>query len=38
LCHAWYELLYGAGYPGETLREQFLDDPAAQFKALIRAA
>lgn len=38
LCHAWYELLYGPGYPGETLREPFRDNPAAQFKALIRAA
>jgi acyl-homoserine-lactone acylase len=38
LCHAWYELLYGPGYPGETLREQFRDDPAEQFRVLIRAA
>lgn len=38
LCTAWYELLYGPGYPGETLRPQFAGDRAAQLRALPRAA
>jgi acyl-homoserine-lactone acylase len=38
LCNAWYELLYGRGYPGETMRKQFAGDPAAQLEALVRAA
>jgi penicillin amidase len=38
LCHAWYELLYGAQYPGETMREAFAGDAAAQLKALVHAA
>jgi penicillin amidase len=38
LCHAWYELLYGPGYPGETLRPQFQNDVKAQLLALPRAA
>jgi len=38
LCQAWYELLYGPNYPGETLREQFAGDAAAQLRALPRAA
>ncbi|HEV3005294.1 MAG TPA: penicillin acylase family protein, partial [Pirellulales bacterium] len=38
LCVAWYEELYGNGYPGEQLREQFVADVPARFKALVRAA
>jgi acyl-homoserine-lactone acylase len=38
LCQAWYELLYGPGYPGETLRPQFRGDAGAQLRALPRAA
>ncbi len=38
LCHAWYELLYGAEYPGENMREQFEGNDAAQMEALIHAA
>jgi acyl-homoserine lactone acylase PvdQ len=38
LCHAWYELLYGANYPGEELREQFRYDDEAQLRALVHAA
>ncbi len=38
LCQAWYELLHGPNYPGETLREEFAGDAAAQLKALPRAA
>jgi acyl-homoserine-lactone acylase len=38
LCHAWYELLYGTSYPGETMRPQFEGNEAAQFGALIHAA
>ena len=38
LCHAWYEELYGRGYPGETIRETYRDQPAKQLEALIRAA
>jgi len=38
LCTAWYELLYGPGYPGEKMRAQFEGDPAAQLRALSRAA
>ncbi|MBA3483744.1 MAG: penicillin acylase family protein [Pirellulales bacterium] len=38
LCQAWYELLYGPNYPGETMREQFAGDAAAQLRALPRAA
>ncbi len=37
LCHAWYELLHGPGYPGEVMRAQFRDDEAAQLRALVRA-
>jgi acyl-homoserine-lactone acylase len=38
LCHAWYELLHGGGYPGEALRPQFRGAPAAQLRALVSAA
>lgn len=38
LCHAWYELLYGPGYPGETLRRSYRDRPDKQLAALAHAA
>ncbi len=38
LCHAWYEQLYGHGYPGEKLRTRYFDQPAKQLKALVHAA
>ena len=38
LCLAWYEELYGFGYPAETLKAEFVGDPAAQFQALVTAA
>jgi acyl-homoserine-lactone acylase len=38
LCQAWYELLYGQGYPGEQMREQFRYNEAEQLKALVRSA
>lgn len=38
LCIAWYEELYGFGYPAETLKQQFVSNPAEQFKALLAAA
>lgn len=38
LCVAWYEELYGRGYPVETLKPEFIDDPAKRFEALIAAA
>ena len=34
----WYEQLYGRGYPVETLKREFVDDPAARFEALVDAA
>lgn len=38
LCHAWYEQLYGRGYPGEQLKEHFRDKPDQQLAALAEAA
>jgi len=38
LCHAWYEQLYGKGYPGEAMRALYIDKPQKQFAALARAA
>ncbi len=38
LCQAWYEQLYGPGYPGEQMRKRYLDKPEKQFEALARAA
>jgi penicillin amidase len=38
LCQAWYELLYGPGYPGETMRPQFRASTVEQLKALVTAA
>lgn len=38
LCLAWYEELYGFGYPAEKLKAEYVGNPEAQFKALIAAA
>ena len=38
LCIAWYEELYGFGYPAETLKKQYVSNVPEQFKALIAAA
>jgi acyl-homoserine-lactone acylase len=38
LCVAWYEELYGRGYPVETLKSEFVDHPALKFQALVTAA
>ncbi len=38
LCIAWYEELYGFGYPAETLKQQYVSNVAEQFKALVAAA
>ena len=38
LCAAWYEELYGFGYPAETLKPQYINSMDARFKALLTAA
>ncbi len=38
LCAAWYEELYGRGYPVETLKAEFVGNDAAQLQALVTAA
>src|SRR5262249_115160 len=38
LCIAWYEELYGFGYPAETLKKEFVGNVREQLKALIAAA
>ena len=38
LCVAWYEELYGFGYPAETLKRQYVSNIPEQFKALLSAA
>ncbi len=38
LCHAWYEQLYGRGYPGESIRAIYRGQTEKQFAALVRAA
>jgi acyl-homoserine-lactone acylase len=38
LCVAWYEQLYGRGYPVETLKPELIADPDKRFEALISAA
>jgi penicillin amidase len=38
LCVQWYEELYGFGYPAETLRGEYKDNPDKKFEALINAA
>jgi acyl-homoserine lactone acylase PvdQ len=38
LFEAWYEMLYGPGYPGEKMRRQFDGKPEEQVAALVHAA
>lgn len=38
LCVAWYQQLYGGGYPGEQLKKRFVNDMPLRFQALIKAA
>ena len=38
LCIAWYEELYGFGYPAETLKPPFVSNVPEQLKALVNAA
>jgi len=38
LCIAWYEELYGFGYPAETLKRHYVGNYPEQFKALVTAA
>ncbi len=38
LCVAWYEELYGFGYPAETLKPEYVKDPVNKFRALVRSA
>lgn len=38
LCAAWYEELYGFGYPAETLKREYQENPDKRFEALIAAA
>ncbi|HVX11662.1 MAG TPA: penicillin acylase family protein [Pirellulales bacterium] len=38
LCVAWYEELYGGGYPGEQIKSRFADDMPLRFEALVSAA
>jgi penicillin amidase len=38
LCAAWFERMYGAEYPGETLLPEYVEKPVAQIQALVEAA
>ena len=38
LCLAWYEQLYGFGYPAETLKPEYVGNVETQFEALVAAA
>ncbi len=38
LCTAWYEEMYGSGYPGEVLKPLYEKSMPARFRALQRAA
>lgn len=38
LCAAWYEDLYGRGYPVETLKAEFVQAPAKKFESLVKCA
>jgi acyl-homoserine-lactone acylase len=38
LCVEWYEVLYGRGYPVETLKPEYMTDIPARFRALVQAA
>jgi acyl-homoserine-lactone acylase len=38
LCVAWYQELYGGGYPGEQIKDRFVNDLPLRFEALAKAA
>ncbi len=38
LCVAWYQELFGRGYPGERLRSKYRANPALKFQALVDAS
>ena len=38
LCAAWYQELYGPGYPAENLKPEFQESQAKRFEALLAAA
>lgn len=38
LCVQWYWEMYDTGYPGETLKAQFIADPNKKYEALVTAA
>ena len=38
LCHAWYEQLFGPGYPGEQMRQRYAGQPNKQLEVLVRVA
>jgi penicillin amidase len=38
LCIAWYDDLYGKGYPVETLKAEFVKEPALKFQSLVKTA
>ena len=38
LCTAWYEEMFGSGYPVEVMQPPYAGDSRAQFRALVQAA
>jgi acyl-homoserine lactone acylase PvdQ len=38
LCQAWYEELYGFGYPAEVLKPEYIQEPKKKYTALIKVA
>ncbi len=38
LCVAWYEELYGRGYPSETMNQEYEESIEARFRGLVKAA
>jgi penicillin amidase len=38
LCTAWYEELFGSGYPGEVMKPYYAASPSAQLAALVQVA
>lgn len=38
LCVQWYVTLFGEGYPAEKLKSEYVENPAAQFRALSESA
>lgn len=38
LCLEWYGEMYGTGYPAETLKREYIQNPEMKFEALIKAA